>query len=43
MTGQALYAPEEGRLHDLLESSKSFQDFVDNLKKAGYKVVPAKD
>jgi hypothetical protein len=40
LTATALHATEEGRLRDVLEASKSFPDFIERLKKAGYEVRP---
>ena len=41
LTGHAFYAPEEGRLREILDGSKSFREFVENLRKAGYTLSPA--
>ena len=42
LTGHAFAPSEESRLRDILDRSASFHEFVDNLKKAGYRVLPAK-
>jgi hypothetical protein len=42
LTAQAKDPGEENALHDLLEQSKDFPDFVARLEKAGYTVQPAK-
>jgi hypothetical protein len=40
LTASALQPAEEGPLRDVLEASKSFPDFMERLKKAGYEVRP---
>ena len=40
LTASALQPSEEGGLRDILVASKSFPDFVERLKKAGYDVRP---
>lgn len=40
LTAAALDPQEEGELRDVLSASKSFPDFMDRLKKAGYAVRP---
>lgn len=40
LTASALEPTEEGPLRDVLEASKSFPDFMERLKKAGYEVRP---
>ena len=40
LTASALDAGEEGALREVLTNSKSFPDFMERLKKAGYDVRP---
>jgi len=40
LTGSALYAPEEGALHDLLVESTGFDDFLKRLQAKGYRLEP---
>ena len=40
LTASALDAGEEGALRDVLTNSKSFPEFIERLKKAGYDVRP---
>lgn len=38
--GAALDAAEEGRLSELLDASSGFDDFVERLERAGYRLEP---
>jgi hypothetical protein len=40
LSGSALYAVEDGNLRAILEQSAGFEDFVNRLKRGGYRVEP---